>query len=547
MEQFLFNEIQKAKQNMIISASGWRKIFVESKNEEDSSSKIDLPNLLICRSAALAFAKALNPTKPILIGADTRPTGPVIAENCCSVWNKMGIPYKYVGQIATPEILTESQTGSYSGFYYISASHNPIGHNGFKFGMNGGVFTKEEAQPIIDKFEEIIKNKVELDFLKNITVNKINPDLELKRKASENYRKFIMKIIYGEEKPKIGKKIGIAIDFNGSARTLSIDEELFSDLNIESSSINATPGNIVHAIVPEAENLEYCKNHLQKCYDENPCFILGYMPDCDGDRGNLVYINKNGKAEILSAQQVFALAVFANLNFCKDSKKAIACNGPTSLRIDEICKQENASCFRSEVGEANVVNLASNLRKQGYTVPMCGEGSNGGCIMYPGKVRDPLTTVLIVIKLIQSSGKTLPSLLETFPKFTTTDAFSLLAGLKVHNKDYVNLKANYEKLFKERWNKLKEITGFDHFREYQTQGTKEKEGIGENYRSEKAKGGLKISFFDNQEENIGFIWLRPSGTEPLLRLMVDVKGENQELHDLLLSFQRNLIIDAQKK
>jgi len=547
MEQFLYNEIQKAKKNMIISASGWRKIFVESKDEEDSGKNLNLSDLMLCRSAALAFAKTLNPQKPILLGMDTRPTGPVIAENCCAVWNESGIKYKYIGQIAAPEILAESQTGAYSGFYYISASHNPIGHNGFKFGRNGGVFTKEEVQPIINEFENVLKNKELLEFLNKLKVKKLQPDLQLKQTASENYRNFILKIIYGKTLPKVEKKIGVAIDFNGSARTLSIDQELFSSLNIQSSSINEKPGEIAHAIVPEAENLEFCKKHLQKCYEADSSYTLGYMPDCDGDRGNLVYINKNGESEILSAQQVFALAVFANLTFCKDSKKAIACNGPTSLRIDEICKQTNAKYFRSEVGEANVVNLASNLRSQGYTVPICGEGSNGGCIMYPGKVRDPLTTVLTVIKLLRSSGKDLPSILETLPKFTTTDAFSHLAGLKVNNKDYVELKANYEKLFQERWDNLKKITGFDHFCEYQTQGIEEKEGIGKNYRSGEAKGGLKISFFDKQEETLGFIWLRPSGTEPLLRLMVDVKGENKELHDLLLSFQRKLILDSQIK
>jgi len=547
MESLIYNEIQKAKENMIISASGWRKVFVESKDEQDSSSNISLADILICRSASLAFAKALSPTKPILIGTDTRPTGSVIAENSCAVWEEMGIKYNYVGQIAAPEILAESQAGSYSGFYYISASHNPIGHNGFKFGSNGGVFTKIEVQPIIDEFEKIIKDPDLLNFLMKIKVKKVNPDLKLKKLASENYRKLILQIVYGQEKPKTDRKIGVAIDFNGSARTLSIDQDLFSSLNILSSSINAKPGEIVHAIVPEAENLEFCKKHLQKCYDIDPSYVIGYMPDCDGDRGNLVYINKNGKSEIMTAQQVFALATYAKLNFCKDEKKAIACNGPTSLRIDEICKLQNAKCFRSEVGEANVVNLASNLRKEGYTVLMCGEGSNGGCIMYPGKVRDPLTTVLTVVKLLQSSGQKLATLLETLPKFTTTDAFSKLAGLKVANKDYVKIKANYEKLFQQRWEQLKELTGFDHFREYQTQGVEEREGIGENFRSGEAKGGLKISFFDKKEENLGFLWLRPSGTEPLLRLMVDVKGENQKLHDLLLSFQRNLILASQTK
>ena len=71
------------------------------------------------------------------------------------------------------------------------------------------------------------------------------------------------------------------------------------------------------------------------------------------------------------AQEVFALSVLAELAYLNWSgtdtgKTAVAINGPTSMRIEEIAKTFGAEIFRAEVGEANVVNLASELRDKGY-------------------------------------------------------------------------------------------------------------------------------------------------------------------------------------
>ena len=59
------------------------------------------------------------------------------------------------------------------------------------------------------------------------------------------------------------------------------------------------------------------------------------------------------------------------------------------------------------------------------------------------------------------------------------------------------------------------------------------------------KGDLKV-------QCVAFIWMRPSGTEPLLRVMADVKvtgsrEEAQELHSLLLRWQHRMILAAQSR
>ena len=51
------------------------------------------------------------------------------------------------------------------------------------------------------------------------------------------------------------------------------------------------------------------------------------------------------------------------------------------------------------------------------------------------------------------------------------------------------------------------------------------------------------------DENGGhqaYMWLRPSGTESVLRVLVDVRGDRKALHDRLLSWQRSLIEAADR-
>lgn len=76
---------------------------------------------------------------------------------------------------------------------------------------------------------------------------------------------------------------------------------------------------------------------------------------------------------------------------------------------------------------------------------------------------------------------------------------------------------------------------------FQTEGITEKEGIGPEFRSSEAKGGLKVRFLDKDNNSLGYMWMRPSGTEPVLRVLADLRGDVQDIHDKVLSYQRSLI------
>ena len=51
---------------------------------------------------------------------------------------------------------------------------------------------------------------------------------------------------------------------------------------------------------------------------------------------------------------------------------------------------------------------------------------------------------------------------------------------------------------------------------------------------------------NNKKENLAFIWMRGSGTEPVFRVMCDVKGNNPEMEKELLQWHSEMILEADK-
>ena len=581
---------------MILSASGWRKIFASSGDEQDASTEIGSENTAIVAIIAEVFADYIKEkTKqehPVVVcGTDTRPTGYSIVSIILKILLSKDIIVRYTGIATSPEVMCYAK--KFDGFIYISASHNPIGHNGIKFGLNtGSVLSAEESEKLIQSFTKKIEKKdaesAALSYLNAQSSSSTNwiyaEAAGCKREALASYKSFIKRVVTSVESEaeqqeifsqiqKSAKKrgLGIVCDMNGSSRSVSIDKELFAELGIAFYTINDSTRAIAHGIIPEGENLLFCAKEMERLQSENYAdALLGYMPDCDGDRGNIVYWDQNQKkACILDAQTVFSLSVLSELCFSemlysqnKDYKEAIAVNGPTSMRIDEIAKLFNVKVFRSEVGEANVLDCAENARRAGYSVRICGEGSNGGNITYPSAVRDPLATLFAIIKLLCIDGlfsawckKTakpftenfsLTDIIESLPKYTTTPTASKEAMLSLTEKDTTKLKKNFQNLFEKEWKNQKKNFekkyGIESFEVHSTEKSEESFDV-----KDFSKGaGLKIIFFDKKKNPLAFMWMRKSGTENVFRIMCDVKGSNTELENELLEWETKLLKQADK-
>ena len=607
-------DITAVLSGMILSHSGWRGIFAADGGEESRTGEISGAHRIIAAGAAAVFAEYLcgladkNGSPLVLTGCDTRPTGKAIAAAVITALAACGCRVRYAGVLAAPEIMAwarclgakhspDNMTPTDTvGFVYISASHNPIGHNGLKFGLaGGGVLPAKEAAILTENFRSFMDKPGSAARLEELiagadsaalhTINAGEP--AAKHEALDAYFGFSQEVAWGGNDSAAGalvrsitrRPLGVCCDFNGSARCVSIDRDFFAALGIQFQAVNAEPGAIVHRIIPEGTALEPCRAFLESLHSRDEAFVLGYVPDCDGDRGNLVIWDEVlQQARALEAQEVFALVCIAELAQLVwtgeispgTSRVAVAANDPSSLRIDRIAAAFGAAVFRAEVGEANVVSLARKLRGDGYTVRILGEGSNGGNITHPSAVRDPLHTVLALAKLLSlrsEGGK--PGLFEiwcrvsgqpqhyktdfgpadviaSLPPFVTTGASTAKAALQIRSADHGLLKSRYQAIFLREWeerrDELKARYGICGWEAAAYNGTEERRGIA-NFGGA-GSGGLKICFQNADGIDIASIWMRGSATEPVFRIIADAEGTEKQFEQELINWQRQMTMEA---
>jgi phosphoglucomutase len=617
-------DMARAAAPLILSASGWRKVFAADGGEESQGESLSAADLVLAGAAALAFGEMLRAragkTDPaVIVGIDSRPTGPAIADAMIRVFAGMGLRPRYLFIVPAPEImayaaravaLPQEHEERAEGFCYVSASHNPVGYNGIKFGLGGGVLSAAEIKPVIESYTSLIADRATtgrvlglMEAVDRHALGRLYAEVSAwKRRSVSAYTLFAREVVTGlsnlEEQEALlsrmadeaaARAVGVVAELNGSARCLSIDRDFLEGLGVIVRSVNDRPREFAHRIVPEGESLAQAASELEASREDDPAFALAYVPDCDGDRGNLVrYDRDSGKAVPLPAQEVFALACVAELaalvatgglrldeaGAARD-KVAVVVNDATSMRVEAIARAFGAEVFRAETGEANVVGLAAALREKGYTVRILGEGSNGGNITHPSKVRDPLATLGAALKLLLLRGDEdrgapeglfhiwmrlagrlgdydpdfdLGDIIASLPAFATTSVFEPRAALKVNSNDHAALKARYAAIFAREWESRKtslgERFGVTSWEALATKGTSEF-AVGSDFASS-GSGGLRIVFKDKSGAAKAFLWMRGSGTEPVFRVMADIDGGAPADEEELLGWQTAMVREADR-
>ena len=217
---------------------------------------------------------------------------------------------------------------------------------------------------------------------------------------------------------------------------------------------------------PKPETLGELRELVKAC----ACNV-GFGQDPDGDR--LAACDEHG--EMLDNDDMLALAVEAAL-----ARKSgdVVVNLTTSSVIDEVAARFGSRVYRTAVGEANVVERMLAVR-----AVIGGEGSSGGVIFAGTHLcRDSYTAMALLLDRMASSGQTLGELSHALPRFHRR-------GGKVQ---FAHGKLGGLMLAMEKAHPGAQLERTD---------------------------GLKLSLPD------GWIHLRSSNTEPLLRVAVESKNE----------------------
>lgn len=133
---------------------------------------------------------------------------------------------------------------------------------------------------------------------------------------------------------------------------------------------------------------------------------IGFAQDPDGDR--LAVVDESGN--VLDNDEVLALVVEAALERTPGN---VAVNLTTSSVIEDIAQRFGVAVFRTPVGEANVVEAM-----QAHNAVIGGEGANGG-IIFPAVhfCRDSYTAMAFLLDRLARTGKPISQLRAALPRY----------------------------------------------------------------------------------------------------------------------------------
>jgi phosphomannomutase len=189
------------------------------------------------------------------------------------------------------------------------------------------------------------------------------------------------------------KKFRVVLDsVNGAGGRVT--KKMLAELGCEVYAVNDEPtGLFAHAPEPTAGNLKDICEIVRTEGAE-----VGFAQDPDADR--LAIIDENGGY----IGEEYSLALAAKYIYSKRSGRA-ATNLSTSRMIDDVAAKAGGRVIRTPVGEANVA--AAMLE---HDCIIGGEGNGGVIDLRVGPVRDSLVGIALILQLMAETGKTVSQL-----------------------------------------------------------------------------------------------------------------------------------------
>jgi phosphoglucosamine mutase len=363
-------------------------------------------------AAGLALGHSLRKKSPqprVLLGRDTRESGPWIAATLAEALRQTGIAVESAGVVPTPAVAFLARAHGFDAGVVISASHNPWHDNGIKlFGGDG--FKLPDAEELAME-EEILfhASKVELPDVNSFPAVKDNSALQ------NDYIQFLRTTV---PSLSLGAMKLVADCANGAAAAVA--PQLFKRLNRDGRA-EVTLLNVD----PDGRNIN------ANCGALHPDFVaaevkargatIGLTFDGDADRcmlagshGNVI----NGDAILLMAgRDLKARGLLTG--------DLVVATTMSNMGLEAAFKRSGIRMLRAPVGDRYVLEEMLKTR-----AALGGEQSGHILLPHLATTGDGLLTALVVLDLIARTGKTVDE---------------LTADLKVYPQVIVNIKVREKK------------------------------------------------------------------------------------------------------
>ena len=409
-------------------------------------------------------AETFGHNKPILVGYDPRKMADVYAEYCAEILKDKGFNVKLSSRVVPTPVLAYNAKHLNAEAVMFTASHNPAEYLGMKF-------IPDYAGPATSEITDRILFNMDEDYQAGQgTLGKVD--------FYPAYYEHLKKIIdFGKIKTL---KSNIIFDGLYSA-SIGYFDAILKDNGISFESLHMAHDPEFGGGMPDPKP-KFLKKLIEKV--KNTPNSIGMANDGDADRFGVI----NEKGEYVSPNVIIAILLKYLLK--KGYTGSVVKTVGSSLLIDNAAGKLGVNVIETAVGFKHV---GEAMRKNDVIIG--GEESGGLSIKGHIPEKDGILANLLILEAMADSGKTLCEL---------EDEIYDLAGCKFHT-DRIDLK-------KENPEEIKALA--DRFREIKKLGSYEVTSLD-------LKDGVKLMFGEKTK-----ILVRPSGTEPLLRIYFE--SDSQE-------------------
>lgn len=462
----------------------------------------------VTQALSLKIKRDKKEEQGVVIGYDTRNMSKEFAEAASSILSRNGIKVHLFKTICTTPLLSYSVRELNAEYgIMITASHNPKEYNGYKvYGADGTQIDRSVAKEISDlqnTITDIFSIDVSLDLKKVLYVESSLIDSYMNKALNVSFNENIDKEISIVYTPLHGtgyEPMRKAFESKGYKNVFYVEEQKMPDSNFTT----------VHSPNPEEETaFEYA---IKTGLTYNADILLATDPD--SDRVGAM-VKHDGNYRFLSGNMIGTIMVnyileqlFVENKMPKNPKivKTIV----TSNIVDKIAEKYGVEVFDVHVGFKNIYSLVNEWESQGdYGYIIGYEESLGfGIGAEIARDKDAITASLVLSEMAAYYKKFGKSLIDVYREIEELYGFQS-ESLKSITLPGKNGKEKMDSIIKDIRAGLSELGDL--------KVTKSKDYL------EEGKDVLKFIL----EDNSWFV-VRPSGTEPKLKLYFYSSGERKD-------------------
>jgi phosphoglucosamine mutase len=331
----------------------------------------------------------------VVIGMDTRESGPWIAEHVAGGLALESVKARFAGLITTPGIAHAARTGPFAAGVMISASHNPYLDNGIKIIDHSGFKLPDEQEHALE--QEIL----------SFTGEPKPAPLAIDDTLDREYVEFLAATLPGG----IGG-LHIVVDAGHGAATY-LAPALFERLGARVERMGCAPDGKNINLGCGSLHLDGLRNKvIETGADVGVAF--------DGDADRALFVSHSGK--IVDGDAVMLIA--ARPLHGRGRLKEVIATVMSNLGLERALKRHGIGLVRTPVGDKYV--LEEMIKRN---APLGGEQSGHVIFRDYATTGDGLLTALRVFGAMRESGQDLDSLtadLEVYPQ--------LLVNVRVQNR-----------------------------------------------------------------------------------------------------------------